>query len=190
MPDVILYVASSLDGYIARPDGNVDWLDEVGKSHDEPAGDEPEEDFGYSEFIANVGVVLMGRTTYEQVLSFGVDYPYPGTDGYVFSRTKAGQQDENVSYVDGNDIPGFISGLKETQDRNIWLIGGGLLVQEFVRLDLIDRIELFLLPVILGEGIPLFPAPSPQRNLWLEGCRSYRSGMVQLTYVRPAADRE
>ena len=179
MPEVILYVAASLDGYIARPDGAVDWLDDM----PEPSGVQAQ-DYGYHEFIAGVGVVLMGRVTYEQILSFGVDYPYPGTDGYVFSRTRAGESDENVTFVDGTDIPQFIAHLKGISDKHIWLVGGGLLVQEFLRHELIDRIELFIPPLILGEGIPLFPPPTPQVNLVLVASRAYDSGMVQLTYRR------
>lgn len=191
MPEVILYIASSLDGYIARADGAVDWLDELPEQLEgQPEGSEEgsEEDYGYGEFIANVGTVLMGRVTYEQVLTFGVDYPYPGTAGYVFSRTRAGERDENVEFVDGADIPGFIGRLNEASGKDIWLIGGGLLVREFVRRDLIDRIELFILPVILGEGIPLFPPPTPQRNLKLVESRSYANGMVGLTYRRNDRD--
>ncbi len=179
MPEVILYIASSLDGYIARPDGGVDWLDEVPEQ-----GNGPEEDFGYEEFYAGIGTVLMGRVTYEQVLTFGVDYPYPGTDGYVFSRTRAGERDENVEFVDGADISAFIENIKATSGRNIWLIGGGQLVRAFLALDLVDRIVVTFLPVILGQGILMFPPPTPQVNLELVENRSYSSGMVQLTYRR------
>ena len=182
-PEVILYIAASLDGYIARPDGSVDWLDELPEPVSEP-GDGPAEDYGYGDFIAGVGVVLMGRVTYEQVLSFGVAYPYPGTDGYVFSRTRAGQRDENVAFVDGEDIPGLVARLKASQDKHIWLIGGGQLVREFVQLDLIDRIELFILPLILGAGIPLFPPATSRRNLTLAASQAYPNGMAHLTYRR------
>ena len=178
MTEVILYVAASLDGYIARTDGAVDWLDAL------PAP-EPAEDYGYGQFIAGVGVVLMGRITYEQVLSFGVDYPYPGTEGYVFSRSRAGERDENVQFVDGEDIAGLVAQLKGSQDKDLWLIGGGQLVREFLRLDLIDRFELFILPLVLGQGIPLFPPETPQRDLTLVNCQSYANDMVQLTYRRP-----
>ena len=193
MPEVILYVAASVDGYIARPDGSVDWLDDLPQpgaelepgSKLEPAGGQVEdEDYGYGEFIAGVGVVLMGRVTYEQILSFGVDYPYPGTAGYVFSRARAGEQDDNVRFVAGDDIGGLVARLKAEQDKNLWLVGGGQLVREFLRLDLIDRIELFILPIILGEGIPLFPPATPQRDLTLTDCRAYATGMAQLTYRR------
>ena len=203
MPEVILYVAASVDGYIARPDGSVDWLETLPEPGSEPEsepepesglepGPEPEpepaggqvEDYGYGEFIAGVGVVLMGRVTYEQILSFGVDYPYPGTAGYVFSRNRAWEQDDNVRFVDGDDISGLVARLKAEQDKNLWLVGGGQLVREFLRLDLIDRIELFILPIILGEGIPLFPPATPQRDLTLTDCRAYATGMAQLTYRR------
>lgn len=182
MSQVILYVASSLDGYIARLDGSVDWLDEISDP-----GDGSDEDYGYGEFYAGVGVVLMGRTTYEQVLSFDVDYPYAGKEGYVFSRTRAGEEDDYVRFVDGENIPGFVENLKKNSDKNLWLVGGGQLVREFLKLDLIDRIELFILPVVLGQGLPLFPPPTPQRNLTLMGVRSYDNGMAQLTYGRTSS---
>ncbi len=177
MPEVILYIAASVDGYIARPDGSVDWLPPSPET-----GGSPAEDYGYAEFIAGVGVVLMGRVTYEQILSFGGDYPYPGTAGYVFSRSRAGERDEHAQFVDGADIPGLVAQLKASQDKNIWLVGGGQLVQEFLRQDLIDRIELFILPVVLGAGIPLFPPDTPQRGLTLTGCRAYPAGIAQLSY--------
>ncbi len=179
MPDVILYVATSLDGYIARADGSVDWLDELPAPTGEGSGD-----YGYGEFIAGVGVVLMGRVTYEQVLSFDVDYPYTEQEGYVFSRTRAGQRDEYAQFVAGDDIPGLVAQLKEKGTGHIWLVGGGQLVREFLALDLVDRIELFILPTVLGEGIPLFPPPTPRRNLNLASCQSYDNGMVHLSYVR------
>ncbi len=184
MPEVILYIASSLDGYIARPDGAVDWLDEVPDQGKDIQGNGPEEDFGYEEFYAGIGTVLMGRVTYEQVLTFDVDYPYTGTDGYVFSRTRAGERDENVEFVDGADIPALIENIKATSGRNIWLIGGGQLVRAFLALDLVDRIVVTFLPVILGQGILMFPPPTPQVNLELVVSRSYKNGMVQLTYQR------
>ena len=179
MPEVILYIAASVDGYIARPDGAVDGL----PPPPEP-GAGPTEDYGYSAFMAGVGVVLMGRATYEQIQSFGGDYPYPGIDGYVFSRTRAGQRDEYARFVDGSDIPGLIARLQGEQDKNIWLVGGGQLIREFLRLDLIDRIELFLLPLLLGAGIPLFPPATPQRNLTLAGGQTHPGGIAQLTYRR------
>ena len=181
MPAVILYIAASLDGYIARPDGSVDWLPPPPEPGDSPAAD----DYGYADFIAGIGVTLMGRATYEQILSFGGDYPYPGIPAYVLSRTRAGQRDAHAQFVDGADLPALVSRLKAQQDKNIWLLGGGQLAREFLRLDLIDRIELFILPLLLGSGIPLFPPPAPQRDLQLVKCQAHPGGLAQLTYRRP-----
>ena len=169
MPQVILYIASSVDGYIARIDGDVDWL-----FHDQ--------DYGYSDFFADVGVVLMGRVTYEQILTFG-DYPYSGTEGYVFSRTLAGEEDDNVRFL-SDDISGLVAELKTTQDKDIWLVGGGQLIREFLRHDLIDKIVLSVHPVILGAGLLLFPPDTPQRDLTLIDSQSYATGLAQLTYRR------
>ncbi len=169
MPEVVLFIASSVDGYIARSDGGVDWL-----FHDQ--------DYGYSEFMAEVGVVLMGRITYEQILTFG-DYPYHGTQGFVLSRSRAGQRDTRVEFTD-SPVDDLVTGLKAAQAKNLWLIGGGQVIKEFLRLDLIDRIVLSIHPVILGEGLLLFPPATPQRNLALTNCQAYETGLVQLTYRR------
>ena len=172
-PKVILYVASSVDGYIARPDGAVDWLEPAPEPAPEPA-EEAGEDYGYREFIAGVGVVLMGRITYEQILSFGVDYPYPDAAGYVFSRTRAGEQDDNVRFVDVGDIAGLVARLRAEQDKNLWLVGGGQLVREFLRLDLIDRIE------------TIYPADNPGRRHTLipAGYADAKPDLNQLSVLR------
>ena len=169
MAKVILYVASSVDGYIAGPKGEVEWL-----FHDQ--------DYGYAAFIADVGAVLMGRITYEEVLRLG-DYPFSDMESYVFSRTRAGEQDANVRFLAG-DIPNLVAELKEGLDKNIWLVGGGQLTREFLRHDLIDEFVLSVHPTILGEGIPLFPPPTPMRGLTFIGCQAFDSGLVQLTYRR------
>ncbi len=169
MSQVVLYIASSLDGYIARPEGDVDWL-----FHDQ--------DYGYSEFISRVGTVVMGRVTYEQILTFG-EYPYPGTTGYVLSRTKAGERDENVQFLAG-DLSKLVAEWKAESDKNIWLVGGGQVVREFLLHDVIDEFVLSFQPVLLGKGMPLFPPPTPQLSLTLVDSHAYDSGLVQLTYRR------
>ena len=124
MRKVILFIASSLDGFIASISGDVDWL-----FHDQ--------DYGYSSFIAGVDTVVMGRRTYEQILTFG-DYPYPGTTGYVFSKTRSGERDANVEFVSG-DVARFIADLKAVPGKNIWLVGGGQLNGAFLQQGLIDE---------------------------------------------------
>jgi dihydrofolate reductase len=123
----------------------------------------------------------MGRRTYEQALTFG-PYPYRGTDGYVFSRTRSGA-DDNVTWV--SDDPGpFIARLKEQQGRDIWLVGGSQLIHECMRHDLVDEYIVSVYPAVLGEGIPLFHGPFAFTNLAFRSCQTFDSGLVQLTYLR------
>ena len=169
MRKVILFIATSLDGFIASVSGDVDWL-----FHDQ--------DYAYSSFIAGVDTVVMGRRTYEQILTFG-DYPYPGTAGYVFSKTRSGERDQNVEFVSG-DVARFIADLKAVPGKNIWLVGGGQLNGAFLQHGLIDEFVVSIHPVILGEGIPLFQGETGIHELSLRHCDSFEGGMVQLTYAR------
>ncbi len=167
VPKVIAYIACSVDGYIARRDGDVGWL-----FHDQ--------DYGFRDFIAGVGAVVMGRTTYEQILSFG-DYPWPEIEGWALSRTRAGELDANVRFESGN-LSNLVSGLKARQDNNIWLVGGGQVVREFLQRDLVDQLVLSVHPLILGDGIRLFPPQTPQQVMSLVETQAFDTSLVQLTY--------
>ncbi len=176
MRRVILFIASSLDGYIARTSGAVDWLF-------------TDQDYGYADFLAGVDTILMGRRTYEQVLSFG-EYPYKGIQCFVFSRTHGGERDEHVTFISDN-IESFVKGLKSGTEENIWLVGGSDVIQSFMSHDLIDEFIISVHPIILSDGIPLFRAPLPMRKLSFQKCRAFDTGLVQLTYTRqPAPDNE
>lgn len=168
MRNLVCYIATSLDGYIAGPSGEIDWLFS-------------DQDYGYTEFIAEVDTVVMGRKTYELSRSFS-EYPYPGTTGYVFSRARHGP-DEYVTFVSENPA-GFMAGLKETAGKTIWLVGGAEIVVEAVKADLLDNLILSIHPIILGDGIPLFSRGLPKRALQLVETESFTSGLVQLTYER------
>jgi len=169
MRPVILFIATSLDGYIARTDGGIDWLF-------------TDQDYGYREFFSCVDTVVMGRKTYALSRSFG-EYPYPGRAGYVFSRTRSGQQDDNVRFI-STDPAEFIAGLKSKPGKHIWLIGGSELIQHFVQADLIDEYVISVHPIILGSGIPLFRAPVPTQKLIYRDCTTFDTGLVQVTYSR------
>jgi dihydrofolate reductase len=166
------FVASSLDGYIARTDGSIGWL-----FHDA--------DYGYAAFYSTIDTVVMGRTTYELSLSFG-PYPFSGKKAYVFSKTKAGTRDEHAEFVAG-DVGALIAGLRAQPGRDIWLVGGAQLAREFLAADLIDEYIVSIHPVLLGSGIPLFPVNGHETVLRFEGARTFPSGLVQLRYER--ADR-
>lgn len=153
--NVILYIATSLDGYIARPDGAVDWLNDV----------KGEGDNGYSEFYSQVGTVIMGRKTYEEVLKLADEFPYAGKTCYVLSR----QTQESTSHVTFTDeeLESLVSRLREHSNGYVWLVGGGQLVKQFLDKKLIDEIELYIIPKLIGDGIPLFPEGTPPSNFEL-----------------------
>jgi dihydrofolate reductase len=166
---VILFIATSIDGFIARKNGDIDWLF-------------TDQDYGYREFFSCVDTVVMGRKTYAASLAFG-EYPYPGRISYVFSRTRKGQQDDNARFV-APDPAEFIAGLKSKPGKHIWLVGGSELIQSFVQCDLIDEYVISVHPVILGSGIPLFRSPLPTQKLIYRDCTSFDTGLVQMTYSR------
>jgi dihydrofolate reductase len=159
--NVILYIAMSLDGYIARPDGAVDWLDDV----------EGDGDNGYSEFYSKVRTVVMGRKTYEEVLRLTDEFPYAGKPCYVLSRQPQ-KSNSHVTFTD-EELESLVSRLKEQSDGYVWLVGGGQLVRQFLDKKLIDELELYIIPKLIGEGIPLFPAGTMPANFELTGTESY-----------------
>ncbi|AAM07879.1 dihydrofolate reductase family protein [Methanosarcina acetivorans] len=172
-PRIKLYIACSLDGFIARKGGSVDWLTEYENSS--------ETDYGYSEFYASIGTVLIGRKTYEQVLDFGV-WPYGEKKTYVFTRQKEPlRREKNVEFVSGN-VGEFVRRLKENTDENIWLVGGSQLIRVFLEEDLVQDMIVFVVPVILGSGIPLFDRIGKEVRLRMIDTERYESGLVKLEY--------
>lgn len=167
---VILYIASSVDGYIARKNGDVDWLSIVEAEN---------EDYGYKAFYQTIDTVLIGRKTYEQVLTFG-DFPYRQKACYVFS-SKSQTNTDDVQFVDG-DIVSLVNDMKNKAGKDIWLVGGSKLIESFMSYDLIDEYIISVIPMILGEGIPLFENCNPQ-HLKLVDTISYDSGLVQMHYT-------
>jgi dihydrofolate reductase len=167
MRKVVLFIASSLDGYIARPSGDIDWLF-------------TDHDYGYSEFFGSVDTVLLGRKTYEQVLTFG-EYPYEGVKSYVFTKNPLFQVENNVELVT-EDTRKFIDNLRQADGKNIWLVGGSQLTYDFMNKNLVDELILSIHPIVLGEGIPLFVNSTMPQFLKLTKCQTYSSGLVQLSY--------
>jgi dihydrofolate reductase len=168
MGKIQLYIASSLDGYIARDSGEVDWLFS-------------DRDYGYTEFLAQIDTVLMGNKTYQQLLGFG-EYPYSGKTAFVFSRTLAGQKDERVEFI-GGKLQDFVQGLQKTSTGNIWLVGGSEIIYDFLKHGLIDEFILSIHPVILGSGIPLIVRDRTLfTKLELQDVKTYNTGLVQLSY--------
>lgn len=167
MPKVVLFIATSLDGYIASPDGTVDWL-----FHDA--------DYGYTEFMASIEAVVMGRKTWEQAKTFE-DVPFAGKQVFVFSSTLAPSTDNRVHHVQG-DVDSVVPVIRQGLQKDLWLVGGGSLVGQFIAHRLIDEFRLFVHPIILGTGIPLFLDHAHRSDLTFEGSQAFSSGLVELRY--------
>jgi dihydrofolate reductase len=176
MSKVILYIATSLDGFIARPDGSLDWLDAL------PNPDHSDHDYG--KFISEIGVTIMGRATYDVVMGFSVEWPYQDIPSYVVSKNPNTQVSSPNTNLYIGEVSHLVAELKRTVDKDIWLIGGGQLITHFLSQDLVDSMILNMIPTIIGEGIPLF-APKPKESSWiLKETKSFTTGVVNLTYER------
>lgn len=181
MRKVKYFVANSLDNFIARPDGAVDWLFNDGT------------DYGMAEFFKTIDTMLIGRKTYEFVLSHSpkpkrkskkakaARASKPGMTSYIFSRTMKAGADEDVNIISEN-AGAFVRKLKAEAGKDIWLMGGGELAKGLFAENLVDEISLNVHPVLLGAGIPLFPDIGKQLDLELLECRSHQNGCVQVTY--------
>ncbi|MTH55432.1 dihydrofolate reductase [Bacillus mangrovi] len=171
MKKTILYIAMSLDGYIARENGDIDWLEAA----------EGEGDNGYGDFIKSVDTVVMGRKTYEQILGFQMEFPYQEQDCYVFSSERTGR-DENVQFVTGSP-DSLIRKLKAKPGKDLWIAGGGELIHHFMKEELVDSFMIAVIPVLLGKGIPLFQSGFSEQALRLEKVQTYKQ-IVVLSYEK------
>lgn len=165
---VVLFIASSLDGYIAGKDDDISWLFD-------------DADYGYREFLASVDTVLMGRRTYDLVLRMG-PFPYADKECYVFSRTLMGG-DEHVEFVD-QPVPEFMDMLQGRDGKSIWLVGGSELIFDFMHAGLVDEFIISVHPRVLGDGILLFRPGTPSMPLNFVRSESFPSGLVQISYTR------
>jgi dihydrofolate reductase len=165
-----VFIAMSLDGYIADKSGGLDWLKCV-----EVAG----EDYGYQAFIVDVDTLVMGRKTYEKIISFGIDFPYQDKKCYVISSAK----NEDSSFVDfiSGDVIKLVSDLKQKSGKNIY-VDGGQLICSLLAANLIDEMIISVIPVLLGNGIGLFEHLKNQIELELISSKSFESGLVQMHY--------
>lgn len=169
MVRIVYYVAASVDGFIADSTGGVDWL---------PDGES--DDNRYAEFYGGVEALVMGRRTYDQALSFG-EWPYSSKPTYVFTQSPPRDGPAEVRFVEGSAVD-FYRGIAERHSGTVWLVGGAHLADQFRQSGLIDEYRVFVIPIVLGQGVPLFGGPGMPTLLELESARPHADGIVQLRY--------
>ncbi len=173
MRRVVLYIATSLDGYIAKPDGGIEWLSVV---------DRPGEDYGYGEFIQTVDTVILGRKTFEKIHSNGKEFPHNDKKCYVITRQEMSPKNNIIFYKD--NLVDLVSKLKSGSGKNIFCDGGAEIVNCLMKYDLIDDYIISIIPVLLGKGLRLFDDYRKKMDLKLIYSKSYPSGLIQFHYRR------
>lgn len=167
-PKISVYIALSIDGYIARKDNSLDWLDRVGGF---------DEDYGFQKLLGSIDALIIGRKTYE--IASTVPDPYPGKRVVVLSNSlssvKAGME------IYSGDLVELTKKLHREGIKHIW-VDGGSTISQFFSMQLIDEMTLSVIPIVLGSGIPLFHAIGREVPCRLISSQSYRSGLVQLHY--------
>ncbi|MED3879553.1 dihydrofolate reductase family protein [Priestia megaterium] len=167
---IVVYIAASLDGYIARENGEIDWLESV----------EGEGDNGYEDFYQTCDAVVMGKATYDHVQKLTLEFPYPDKKCYVFSRSAQGK-DQHVEFVN-KSVASFLTNLNQ-DTKKIWLVGGADILADFLKAKRVDEFIISVIPVLLGAGIPLFKQGIPEMNLKLTHMKQYGQ-IAQLYYEK------
>lgn len=167
---VVLYIAASLDGFIAGPDDNLDFLSRVEKEG---------EDYGYAGFINTVDTVIMGRKTYDWVIKH-IGFQHKEKDVYIITRTPR-PVTGNIKFYTG-DIRKLVEELKEQPGNTIFVDGGAETIHELLKDNLIDELYLSIIPVLLGNGVRLFRDNRPEQLLTLINVSRFDTGLAQLHY--------
>ena len=176
MSKIKLYIAASIDGFIGRLNGDLDWLDNI----DNPT----QTDHGYNAFLSGVSTTIMGSKTYEKIVGFDIVFPYAHLTNYVATRRSDLKTETPNTYLLHSLHREDIERIKQEAVKDIWLIGGGEIVTTFLNMNLIDEMIICVAPVILGEGIPLF-ASKPNESVWqLVKTETFDTGIVSLTYTK------
>ncbi|NQW12171.1 MAG: dihydrofolate reductase [Alphaproteobacteria bacterium] len=167
-----LYMAQSLDGFVADAEGGVDWLDAFDDGDDEAV------DYGTDGFMDEIDALIMGRATYDQITGFDV-WPYAGKRVFVLTSSPIPEAPEGVEAT--SDVAGLIAELREDAAR-VWIVGGPGAVVAMRGLGALDTVELFVMPILLGAGVPLFGDEADPLPLSLKSSRAYPNGVVHLVY--------
>jgi dihydrofolate reductase len=167
------FLATSLDGFIARPDGGLDWL-EMPATND---------DHGFGAFMESIDALVMGRNTYDIVDSMDVAWPYGDTPTFVLTNRPLEIPEDLKGVIEARDVapPALVEELDRLGHRHLY-VDGGATIQSFLDAGLLDRITITTLPILIGEGIPLFGPLADDVELSLVSTVAFTSGLVQSTY--------
>jgi len=171
MRKLIIYTAMTIDGYIAGPNGEIDWLNDAGKT-----------DYGYKKFYNSIDTTIMGNSTYKVTLT-APKFPYQDKTNYVFTKNKLLRDTSYVKFISDN-IDAFVRSLKQKSGKDIWLVGGGQINTVMLNQGLIDEMILTIFPITLGEGIPLFAQGALRSIFKTINCETYETGIIQWHLIR------
>jgi dihydrofolate reductase len=177
---VTIHMVASLDGFIARQDGAVDWLETSDEFVD---GDTMDPGF-VEAFLETIDCYVMGSRTYETAVNFearGLGWAYGDKPTFVLTRRELPRVRDTVEFYSG-DLAQFVTERLRPRFRSIWFVGGGVLCAECLRLDLADEVRYSILPILIGDGIPFFQKLDRDIALHLAEVKAYRNGMVELRY--------
>jgi dihydrofolate reductase len=177
---VTIHMVASLDGFIARKDGSVDWLE----TSDEFVGGDTMDPGSVEAFLETIDCYVMGSRTYETALSFeakGFGWSYGDKPTFVLTRRELPRTRDTVEFYSG-DLAQLVNGRLRPTFRTIWFVGGGVVSGDCLRLGLADEVRYSILPILVGEGIPFFEKLDGQIALHLAEVKAYKSGMVALRY--------
>ena len=173
MARVRLYVATSLDGFIADKEGSVDWL----APYDARL-------YGYDKFFAEIGALVMGRRTFEVIAAVGEEWPYRGKPVFVLTSQPLGDVPRGVLAATRGML-GALQQAREATQKDIWIVGGAVAMQSALEDDLVDLVELFLVPVLLGRGLTVLNDLRGRQTLLFDGIEAFPDGVVKLRYLVP-----
>jgi dihydrofolate reductase len=185
---VTIHMAASLDGFIARQDGRVDWME----TSDEFAGGDTLDPGFVEAFLATIDCYVMGSRTYETALRFeaqGLGWAYGDKPTFVLTHRELPRTRETVELCSG-DLAQLVNGRLRPAFRSIWFVGGSAVAAECLRLGLADEVRYSILPILIGDGIPFFDKLDRDVALHLAEVKAYKSGMVELLYEvrRPSGE--
>lgn len=167
----VVFIATSIDGFIATNDGDLSFLSAVEKEG---------EDYGYAAFISTVDTVVLGKKTYDKVIAMGYPFPHADKEAYIITRTSKEAVGSTQFYT--GDVVELVKQLKQQEGRTIFVDGGAYVVNRLLQAGLIDELYLSIIPVLLGSGIALFEQHHSMQKMKLLQTKSFDTGLVQLHY--------